>query len=170
MKLHILTACSRPENLPELAASIAEATCHPWDVHWHLIFDLAQRNVGGHAIKNRMIDDIATGWVYILDDDTVMHPSFLSLAAERIEAQDVDAVVVSQKRSDGRVLDAAPANLRVGRVDTGQVLIRRDLIGLERFPDVYVGDGLFIESVLAGSQRVAFIPEVLCWHNILRAA
>ncbi len=168
MRLHVITACSRPWNLQAVADSITEASCDPWQIDWHVVFDLAKTHVGGQGPKNRVLDQITDGWVFVLDDDTLMHPDLLTKAAEHIA--DVDAIVVSQERINGRVLHAAPTNLKVGRIDAGQALMRRDLIGLERFPEVYVGDGYFMETVLGAASNVVFLPEVLSWHNRMLVA
>jgi hypothetical protein len=161
-RLHVLTACSRPENLARVAESIAAAACEPWEVCWHVRLDRAREHVGGQALKNRMLDQITDGWVCFLDDDTVMHPDFLTAVAEN---QDAHMVVVSQRRTDGRTLVAAAANMRVGHVDIGQAAIRRERID-SSIPEHYEGDGVFLADV-AATARVAYVAEVLSFHNAL---
>lgn len=164
MKVHILTACSRPENLAEVGASLSyAATAH--EIVWHVRFDPKQRHVGGQALKNAMLDEITDGWVVFLDDDTKMHPDLL----ERVmRFRDADAVVVSQRRTDGPVLSASRERLVVGQVDIGQAVIRREVIGDTRIPEDYDGDGVFLGAVLRERQKVVFLDEVLSWHNALR--
>lgn len=165
-RLHVLTACSRPENLARVGESIGAATCESWEVCWHVRFDLAREHVGGQKLKNDMLDQIGDGWVYFLDDDTVMHPDLLRVLAENVRA---DAVVVSQQRSDGPVLRAASTNLRVGFVDIGQAVLRRDLIGNARIPTTYVGDGVFLSELLSGHVGVAYLDAILSYHNALES-
>jgi hypothetical protein len=167
MRAHVLTACTRPHNLPVVAESIMAATCDPWDVTWHIRFDPAQQHVGGQRLKNEMLDQIEDGWVCFLDDDTTMHPDFLQRMTEAVA--DAGAVVVSQQRQNGMVLTAAHTHLRVGCVDIGQAFIARSLIGTHRIPEHYEGDGMFLQAVLGNWPAVAYLEEILSEHNALEA-
>jgi hypothetical protein len=166
VRLHILTACTRPHNLPALAESIEAATVAPWEVCWHIRFDAALEHIGGQRLKNQMLDQITDGWVVFLDDDTVMHPLLMERIGEHSYA---DAVVVSQDRADGRHLTAARDQLRVGDVDIGQAVIRRKLIAGHRIPETYEGDGEFLAAVLSAERALAvvFLRETLSAHNAL---
>src|SRR5512132_2800574 len=112
MRLHVLTAVTRPGNLGLLAESIAAASIPEVGIVWHWCFDPERTAVGGQRLKNEMLDQISDGWVCFLDDDNVMHPDFVRRVHEH---KDADAVVVCQQRhSDGRTLVAGPGELRVG--------------------------------------------------------
>jgi hypothetical protein len=165
VRAHILSACTRPHNLPALAESIEAAACEPWEVCWHIRFDSALEHVGGQRLKNQMIDQITDGWVCFLDDDTTMHPEFLRQMADAVT--DAGAVVVSQWRENGQVLVAAREHLKVGSVDIGQAFIARALIGAHRIPEHYEGDGEFLAAVLRERDAVAFLPDILSRHNAL---
>lgn len=169
MKLWVLTACSRPENLAlvwdSLHVARRRAELTGASLRWLVRYDREQKHVGGQAVKNWMLDEATDGWVWVLDDDTLAHPEFL--VRVRDAATSFDAVVVSQLRADGRVLEASPENVRVGGIDIGQVALRRELIGDERIPESYEGDGLFLERVLREA-NVLFINEQLSYHNRLR--
>lgn len=162
-RLHVLTACSRPDNLAALAGSLAAAATLNWELCWHLRFDLDRKHVGGQQLKNDMLDQISDGWVYVLDDDTIVHPDLFQAAAQLTGR---DAVVVSQDRTDGRLLNASAENVRVGHIDIGQAVIRRNVIGQHRIPIHYEGDGWFLMDVLAG-RNVAYVETVLSHHNLL---
>jgi hypothetical protein len=168
VRLHVLTACTRPQNLPILAESIAAAMCEPWEVCWHIRFDPAREHLGGHKLKNDMLAQIDDGWVVFLDDDTRMHSEVLRYVAEHLDAA---GVVVSQDRtaSLGHMLWATPQNMQLGGVDIGQVVLRRSLIGEARMPPYYGGDGTFLGEVLQGRDDVVYLPEVLSYYNILEA-
>ena len=162
MKFHILTAVTRPENLPEIAASIAEAAQKvDAEVVWHWRFDPEGEHVGGQALKNAMLDGIDDGWVYILDDDTTMHPELLA----KVASYDAPAVVVSQR---GSGLQAKPGHVHIGAIDAGQAVMRREVIGDKRIEHSYAGDGLFLEQVLFGLPGVVFLSEELSHYNALR--
>ena len=164
--MHVLTACTRPENLLALAGSLEAAMCEPWELCWHIRFDPSRQHLGGHKLKNDMLDQITDGWVVFLDDDTLMHPDLLRHVAEHLDAA---GVVVSQDRtaSLGHMLWAAPENMRLGGVDIGQVVLRRELIGDARQPPYYGGDGTFLAEVFQGSPDVVYLSEVLSLYNVL---
>jgi hypothetical protein len=169
LKLHILTAVSRPENLPAIAESLATAAVNAPNVNlaWHWRYDLHRRHVGGQALKNAMLDEIRDGWVWVLDDDTLAHPDVLRVVSE----QDADAVIVSQRRTTGAVLVASPERMVAGGVDIGQAFLQRNLIGDHRIPADYNGDGLFLQAVLEGEgEWTTYLPDVLSLHNALSGA
>lgn len=165
-RLHVLTACTRPQNLPALADSILAALCEPWELCWHIRFDPAREHVGGHKLKNDMLDQISDGWVVFLDDDTLMHPDVLRRVAEHLDSA---GVVVSQDRTQslGHMLWAMPQNMKLGGADIGQVVLTRELIGQTEMPPYYGGDGTFLQSILEGRSDVVYLEEVLSLYNVL---
>jgi hypothetical protein len=170
LKFHVLTAVSRPYNLTAVGSSLATAVKRAGvhEVQWHLRFDPARQHVGGQELKNRMLDDIADGWVVILDDDTVMHKQFFPRVVSALKRNPgCAAVVVSQLRTSGEVLVAHPDNAVVGGIDAGQVVIRRDVIGEHRLPPTYAGDGVWLEKILFGRSDVVYMTDVLSLHNRL---
>ncbi len=167
MIFHVLTAVTRVDNLPRLGASLAVMAP---EAHWHLGFDRLHQHVGGQAVKNRLLDGIHDGWVWVLDDDTLAHPSLYRRIAEVLRDQpETQAVVVSQERRNGVILHASSDQVRTGYVDIGQAVLRRDLIGDARLPECYEGDGRFLERVLADRTDVVYLDEVLSFHNALEA-
>ncbi len=170
MKLHVLTAVSRRENLDAIRSSMMVANRREPHVHveWHTSMDPDRLHVGGQHLKNGLLADIDDGWVCILDDDTVMHPKFLQKVYRAYHHHpSVVAIVVSQRRTTNVVLQARPENMKVGLVDAGQVVIRRDFIGDLLIPETYAGDGEWIECLLYGRDDVHFMSEVLSLHNAL---
>jgi hypothetical protein len=160
--LHILTACTRPQNLSTMADSLA--AWGPADFIWHIRFDLEHRHVGGQEIKNQMLDEIADGWIMFLDDDTVVHPKLYDRFDEhRLGAP---AIVVSQQHSVLGVLHAAYENVAIGTIDIGQAILRREVIGRKRIPQTYAGDGEFLHSILPHVDAV-YVDEILSFHNAL---
>lgn len=167
MRLHVITAITRPSNLGEIAASLAAAgAAARVDIVWHWAWDLHREHVGGQAVKNRALDWIVDGWVWMLDDDTVAHSEVITTWREY--AHDCDAVIFDQVRTDGRYLIASENDARVGHIDIGQAFIRRILIGDHRLPEHYDGDGMFLEAVLPEC-RTRFVNRPLTFHNRLAA-
>jgi hypothetical protein len=168
MRLHVLTAVTRPGNLPLLAESLADSTTPDVDLCWHWRFDLERRHIGGQHLKNLMLGVIRDGWVWVLDDDTLVHPLMLATIANVVEGSPhVRAIIVSQERSDGRVHSAREDNVRVGSIDIGQAVLRRDLIGTLRIPETYEGDGEFLISLLSTCANVVYVDQPLSLHNAL---
>lgn len=162
MTLHVLTACTRPQNLSRIAASLRAWNTD--DFIWHIRFDPHGRHVGGQAVKNAMLDEIADGWVMFLDDDTLVHPY---LWKRYLAHRDTPAIVFSQDHSQLGILRAAPENVAVGSIDIGQVILRRELIGTHRIPKGYAGDGEFLSVILPKVDAV-YLDEILSFHNALR--
>jgi hypothetical protein len=170
MRLHVLTAVSRPENLPEIAE--ANSRVKGVDLTWHRLYDLNKEYVGGQTLKNRMLDTIRDGWVCILDDDTVMHPNFLrkvvfAILTAPLVPMGLSAIIVSQKRTTNVVLRASAENAVVGKIDAGQAVLRRDLIGDTRIPETYAGDGEWLETLLRDRPDVHYMKDVLSLHNAI---
>ncbi len=170
MILSVLTAVSRPENLPQVELSIWHAMQREKNiqVNWRKCYDDEREHVGGQRPKNMLLGQVREGWVCILDDDTVMHPKFLQKVYRAYHHHPhASAFVVSQRRTTGVVLQAKPENMVVGKVDAGQVVIRRDVIGDLLIPETYAGDGEWIEALLHYRDDVVFMPEILSLHNAL---
>jgi len=171
MKLHLLTAVTRPENLPQIEASLAPAADFGIEVVWHTQADPEHQSVGGQSIKNAMIEQIDDGWVYILDDDNLMHPHFWHTVAAAVAARPEAAMlVITQAHRNGWARIAHPAMLRPTLVDAGQVVVRRDALGDLRIPEHYCGDGEWIAALgetLAG--RIVFCTTPATYYNWLRA-
>lgn len=172
LTLHLLTAVTRPDNLGAVGASVAGAVCAGLRVVWHLRGDPDGRAVGGQALKNAMLDEIADGWVYILDDDNLLHPGLPAALARLVaDRPEVRLAVVAQELPGGAVRRPAPDAMRVDGVDAAQLLIRRDAIGGYRIPETYAGDGMLAAHLAAAlpAEQVAYLDEPLAYYNRLRA-
>jgi hypothetical protein len=165
MILHILTACSRPGNLPAWAADLAAiAGEYPGvDLRWHVGFDVARQHIGGQAVKNALLDSIPaadSGWVWIGDDDNALDTAMLEALAAYADRADVDAVVFAQRR---RGCIAAPCAV-VDEVDAAQIVARRAFIGDTRIPECYNGDGQWI-ATLAMRGGVVYDDRAVTRYN-----
>lgn len=195
MDLHIITPCSRPQNLSRIADSIilaaAQSSGTDLFLHWWIIFDApqvgkvpvcsfiralaissfsgegnAQIGVSGNVQRNFAIDRIESGFVYFLDDDTVMHARLL----ETFEKHKTN-MAFHQNFADGKHrLDTGPQNMKPCCVDSGQVILKRETIGNHRWnPWDYCADGHFIEACYQSDPKsFLFVPKVLSIYNALR--
>ena len=64
--------------------------------------------------------------------------------------------------------DAAPENVKVGHIDAAQAILRRDLIGDQRWPHRYTGDGRLLKQLIPQLKSVIYLDELLAYHNRLR--
>jgi hypothetical protein len=175
MVLHILTAVTRPENLPKLAESLIPAAVAGVELAWHVGYDLERRHVAGQAVKNRLLDRISPSqdWVWILDDDNTAHPEFFRRMAETVAANpNVRLIACTQTVPSGWCRTIGPESLKACRVDAAQAVIRRDAISDHRLREVYAGDSYWIEAIAKSlhPDQIAYILDAVVHYNWLRPA
>lgn len=195
--LNILTRCTRIENLKTIQKSISLITDYP--ITWWVIFDTHRlkdieadllhdlqndwtkilfwkgtEGDYGHDLLNKCLDQI-NSWVYVLDDDNILHPNFIKLINNKILHEKTRGYFFHQwiGRKDFTGLDeriARPENIQVGQIDMGQILVHADLIGKKRLPlDQYIADGKWIESIYQENpDQFKFIDEIGCYYNELK--
>jgi hypothetical protein len=149
-KINFITRCSRQNNLLEISKGIFNTNL--FDVKWYIIFDIEKVSevkmetlVGlnnlnvqisyeksetgdhGHQMINKCIDSIENGWIYVLDDDNILHEDFFNEIYNSIkDNQDKSGLIFSQKIGgiDFTVEDiryARPENVKVGKIDMPQL-------------------------------------------------
>ncbi len=183
--INIITPCSRPENVDIIYQSI------PSDSLWHLVFDRANRitadfiktyhtkpnliihnancdSYWGKAQINWWLDHVQVSnhdWVYVLDDDNLLVPRF----SERIkqlteEFPDTQGFIFQQYLRDGiREID-----IRVGKIDQAQFILKRGLISTKRYSLSYDADGRFITELYKEfSPLIQCVLEPLSHYNRL---
>jgi hypothetical protein len=171
MRLHALTACTRPESLPLLAESLMDALSAGVQVAWHIRFDRERQYVGGQKLKNDMLDEVRDGWVAILDDDNTYPPAFFpALAGAALAHPEAQLIVIAQQHRSGWVRRVGRRMLRASHVDAGQIVARREAIGTLRIPEHYCGDGEWIEALAdsLSDEQIAYIHEPATAYNALR--
>lgn len=175
--LHVITACSRLGQLPALALGFFNFLPRdhklPIKVRWHIAFQNTEQPDPHGCVKfNEMIDLIPNkDWIWILDDDNRIHLKFFELLSEYLAKSiqsTTGAFVFGQNRFDALGdLEAAPENMRVGRVDTAQVVFRKKLLNGLRFPeDSKVADGIFYEALYkANPEQFVFVKQIATYFN-----
>lgn len=187
MSFSIVTACSRPLNLPAILDSIVPGA--PKDALWVVMHDLSHGQpesgtgvqsdsikvlhsgyrsgrVGwGHRARNEWLNLNVLGWTYFLDDDNLLHPDFWACVKE---CESRKMFVFSQEHSEGA---ARAPNVQPCHIDLAQFVFRREAVpqGL-RFGLHYEGDGEFISALwesLSPDDRVS-LDRVGCYYNRLR--
>lgn len=185
--INIITACSRPENLQALYESLQGLTCK-----WYIILDDCKEfNLSTHfnstvklivkqskkkgkwagSLKNEALEMISFGWVYVLDDDNILHPAFKNLIWHYIDVYHYkDAFVFNLLLPDGKLMIANYSSIKVYHINQAQFILKRELIGETRYDlDKYEDDGLFIEYIYEHNpDKFMCINEIMSYHNKLR--
>lgn len=122
--IHIITRCTRPNNLLTLRESIKSNINDKIDFTWTICFDSRilkdidvellseiQNNTTylnkvdfkylkgdfwGLAQLNDIILSFSDGWVYHLDDDNILHENFSSVLNNRLNNDENDIIILSQ--------------------------------------------------------------------------
>ena len=173
MILHILTAMTRPQNLPKMAESLIPAAAAGVELTWHFGYDVDRKHIAGQAVKNRLLDTITApdDWVWILDDDNTAHPDFFGRLAETVAANpSVRMIACTQIAPSGPCRSVSRDSLKACRIDAAQVVIRCDAVGQHRLREIYAGDSQWIEKIADSLQpdEIAYIHEDVVHYNWLR--
>lgn len=199
--LHIITRCSRTKNILKVKDSIFGNKPDDFEIFWHITFDttilkdisfdilselendfitlkFAKSIPGdfGHSFINTSLDKIHNGWIYVLDDDNILHPNLLKSISEHIEEFPEKRGFIFNQKVDGKDFtgleyrESTPENVKVQKIDMAQFLLKRELIGEKRLiSGEYKADGYFIEELYnENSEDFIFIDEVLCYYNYLQ--
>ncbi len=187
--LHIVTPVSRPWNLAALDESLRRGIRRT-PYAWWVVFDVARTTIPprpiwcdaaywgpgdgrtgavGYPQRNWALDRIDDGWVYFLDDDNLIHPDMERVWEESLQAHpDADWFVFRQVRRDGTTYLPPHCPPRVGRIDVGQGIMKRERIGRMRFPaDRYDADGALFER-LALDRGPCCVDHAAAYYNALR--
>ena len=206
MEINILTRCTRIQNIEKIKKSIF-TEIYNVKVNWHVVFDidvlkeisfdllntLKQPNIfihyhtlggkkidtsgGWHIDLNSIISSLK-GWIYILDDDNLLHKEFYKSVFESHLLQKDKLIFLFNQEVGGRdftglqtrVVDMS--NIKVGHIDTAQFIIHSDVFNKLnfKFGVGYVADGEFIERVY-NSAPFLFekIDKVISHYNILNS-
>jgi len=197
--INIITRCSRPENLSKVKESIYSKS-EKFKINWFVVFDtnsLSDINSDlltelynnkviikfiksvpgdhGHLMINACLEEIEEGFVYVLDDDNIIHEDFYDTIYQSIEQNSEKRGFIFSQKIGGKdftgldIREAKPENTRVQHIDMAQFLLRRDLIGKSRLePMKYIADGNFIEKLYnENKEDFFFIEKVLCYYNFI---
>lgn len=191
--INIITRCTRQTNLLKIYESLKT---DKFKVNWFVLFDVSNikdidpkllynlqgkceirymksiENDYGYSMINEVLNEISSGWIYILDDDNIIHEDFFESLYKNINNNpDKNAFVFNQKVDglDFTGIDiriASPQNMYIGGIDVAQFCIKRELISDSKFGSGYTGDGIFISEFYSKhSEQFYFIDEVLCYYN-----
>ena len=191
MKLHVITRCTRPENLLVIRDSIGFNLNY---IRWHIVFDTSvvgdldtqllgelykygavihfEKGVQGEYLYPQLNKIVGNLWhedyITFIDDDNMCHPNYFKVIDELIK-ENPEALAFcydQQIFSNSRV--ASPDNTIVGRIDLAQYTVRVEAFIYAEFTGNYCGDGEFIQSLHEQyPEFFIYSREVLCYYNCL---
>jgi hypothetical protein len=129
----------------------------------HMYFHEQQGSVFGNAQRNFALDLVEHGYVYFLDDDTLLHPELW----DSVKDLDNDFIHFNQLSKNGH--HRIGGTVKLNHIDSGSILIHHSLIGDTRWVlHRRAADGVFIEEVYSRSKTPIFINKNLSVYNKLR--
>lgn len=190
-KINIITPCSRPENLKHVIKSIN------FPCMWYIVFDMeleeyekivnsedysflkeiwiktmhTKGGVSGNKQRNMALDEIKSGFVYVLDDDNLMHEYFYEKTCEIIHKNgNLKGILYSQSLPDNQVRFVDPNMVVVNRIDQAQYLLDYSLLKTIRYEQLYNADGILIENIFKNNRELFYINNttVITYYNKLK--
>ncbi len=196
-QLHIITPCTRVDNLDKLFDSIKPGASL-LSLAWWIVFDILNPSVpkdisyhtefrdgieiittgigdpsfiAGKGQINHALEQINDGYVYVLDDDNIIHPAFFQWFAHVIQGQ-YDAYFMAQEvYSQGPmwIRYVGPGMIKETFIDQAQYIFRRNVIGDDRFIQKYTADGEFAERIINTRNITGLFNNYpTCYYNYLR--
>lgn len=199
MKINIITRCTRTSNLLTIKEGVLNAP-KGVTVNWHIVFDTGAlkdidaevlsnltdtANVKLHFVKGQrggllypevsdIIRTIKSGWIYLLDDDNIIHEDFYKTIKASIKNLPIAQVHIVSQLVAGRdftgqeIRVASRENTAFQKIDIAQMVINRSIFDTHSFSANYAADGFFIEEVLkTHGDAFVWIDKVLCHYNYL---
>lgn len=196
MKFHVITRCTRVENLLTIADSVYKEGV---DVTWHVVFDTNvvkdieasllgelysrgallyfKKGTPGTYMYPEMNEIISFelktyDYVTLIDDDNIVHPDYYDVMSEAIKENPYACAfcynqLVDINRNSYRI--ALPHNTVVGGIDLAQFTVSVSYASCFEFGAGYCGDGEFIQAMHnEHTDKFVFIDQTLCYYNYLQ--
>lgn len=183
MSIRIITACSRPENLKQLYDSIRFEMIHTW----YIVYDTSKANwtkqfeghpqiielecntkgVCGHPQINHALNLITEGYIYVLDDDNIIHSKFWKL----VPLFDGENVYTFDQKRQNKNKILLGNNINRGFIDTSQFIVPYKLVDSVRWPEQERhGDYTFISAIKRNHpHNFKYIPGVASYWNYIKS-
>jgi hypothetical protein len=176
--IHIITACSRPNNLEIISKTI------PIGCNWIIVHDqktsipniqnakvMACEDTGivGTKAQNYALNNINfqdEDFILLHDDDNIIHPDWYDVVSN-IAHIDVSIITWGQINKDGTYRLPPTNRPQVNFIDTACFMIKWKYNKNIRHELVYDHDGFYAEAC-AKNGPVLCIDNYLCYYNYLR--
>lgn len=195
LNLHIITRCSRTKNLSILFKSIFKEQSF-FKITWHIgfdyercdfkipddlygnsnivfsIFDTNKLDIG-HQWINKIASKIKDEFIYILDDDNIIHENFYEVLYNAINDNPTKDYFVFNQYIGGKdftrldVRNALPKEMKTGHIDMAQMVLKNPPLNF-LIKDNYCADGMFLEKEFKEQpEKFFFIEQILCYYNYI---
>jgi hypothetical protein len=185
--IHIVTCWTRtPEVLDKIYQSLQFLQSFNTPYHWYIVTTNSDLDIVKFKNTTKLIKPISmpmhTGvnyyydsvpdkgqWVYVLDDDNLIHPSF-SFLYNYIQNPIYDMIAVGQQlnENDNRFI-LTLSDINIQKIDNGQFLLRRQAVGDLRYWPIYRGDGYFATEmkilITERNKEIGLLPIVATYYN-----
>jgi glycosyltransferase involved in cell wall biosynthesis len=183
-KVFIITPSRRPFNLEFIAKTI------PQECEWVVVFDKTvkndhdienatiiksnttgfwgnpNRNVGLEYIKENL-NPSDNDWVYILDDDNIIHPNWWYGVQSQLNSN-ASVITWGQVWASGEPRTEPTDTPKIATIDTSQYMVRWSVAKNLRFENIYEADGIYAEEA-AKENIVLKLDQYLGYYNYLRS-
>jgi glycosyltransferase involved in cell wall biosynthesis len=183
-KVFIVTPSRRPFNLEFIAETV------PQECEWVVVFDKTvknehivenatvihsqdtgfwgnpNRNIGLEYIKNNFHPS-DNDWIYILDDDNVIHPEWWSNIQLHLNSTE-SIITWGQVWASGQPRTEPTDTPKIATIDTSQYMVRWNVAKNLRFEHIYEADGIYAEEA-SKLGSVKKLDQYLGYYNFLRA-
>lgn len=177
--IQIITPCSRPENLSLMKDSV------PSECNWTIVYDNSvtekpeidsatilhspYTGSSGNPNRNYALDTIEfsdTDWIYILDDDNIIHPDWYNTVKD-LNDDHLNMIIWGQVWKNNTVRLDPPHSPSVGNIDTSCYMVRGRVMKTLRYQMDYVADGIMARDAHTYG-NVSVLNEYLGYYNYLR--
>lgn len=179
--IHIITPCTRPENLAMMRPTVPAAcswvivldhsvkTVSNWEGLDATVYQSPHTGFAGNpnrnfALNHMMFDDL--DWIYILDDDNIIHPSWFNRVVNLTDER-LNMISWGQVWKNGSVRLPPAQHPRVGNIDTSCYMVRGRVMKRLRYDMDYCADGMLAEQAAAFGGHLC-LDEYLGYYNYLR--
>ena len=186
MNLHIVTPCTRDQSFLDRCYESIRKLDIPYS--WFIVteesknvglsldnyentFHLKSNLVGWKDMLNYYLNEVEDSdqWVYVLDDDNLMHENFTKLTPY-MEYPQIAGITFSQRLDkENNIREMNPESIAPMKIDQAQFILRRSDIADLRYWNIYRGDGYFILEFkirMGFKQRQMLVTnQVACNYN-----
>lgn len=183
-KVFIITPSRRPFNLEFIKQTI------PQECEWVVVFDSTvknehnvenatviksnttgfwgnpNRNVGLEFIKEHL-NPSDNDWVYILDDDNIIHPNWWNNIQQHLNS-DASIITWGQVWANETPRTEPTDIPKIATIDTSQYMVKWSVAKNLQFEHIYEADGIYAEEV-AKQGSVLKLDQYLGYYNYLRS-
>lgn len=118
----------------------------------------------------KLFTPTSDGWVWYLDDNTIIHPDFSRLATYAITNNPTGIIMFQQANADDSLRIDKPV-LRQDQFDSGQLLVHASYLGDDTLWPTYMSksftDFAFASKLLAKGASISTIVAPASYYNYL---